>query len=312
MARPQRNNVDYFPHLITHGKKMHIIRSRYGNDGYAVWFMLLEELGRTNYHYLDLSDEIQLMYLAETMKVNEEVLLEIINLLVKMGEFDADFWQKNSIIYSSKFIEHIIDAYKKRSNDCLTKFELIAHLESLGVLKPSLGGSIGHGSGVSTPVNPQRKEKKRKGKERRGKEMKEDEQKPPPISDQFSPKNPPKKSLDVFPDKAEEPAPQLVADPNSDRPPDFGNGLDAFRADLKIYLSTDRDYQWSPGDSRMAKEIFLKLKESYPGDKVLEAFKKVYKSLDSFHSKNQDYSTADMVIKDFDAITFKKISAIIN
>jgi len=110
----------------------------------------------------------------------------------------------------------------------------------------------------------------------------------PEVINFLNTQNLPKKSLDVFPDKAEELAPPLVPDPNSVPPPDFGNGLDAFRADLKIYLATDRDYQWSPGDSQMAKEIFLKLKESYPGDKVLDAFKKVYSSQDSFHSKNFD------------------------
>jgi hypothetical protein len=52
MAREQRRDVDYFPHECNHGRKMHIIESKYGNNGYAAWFKLLEELGKANNHYM--------------------------------------------------------------------------------------------------------------------------------------------------------------------------------------------------------------------------------------------------------------------
>jgi hypothetical protein len=71
MARQERNDVDYFPHPVNHGKKMHYILNKYKNDGYTVWFRLLEELGKADYHYLDLSDEVQIMYLASTFLVTQ-------------------------------------------------------------------------------------------------------------------------------------------------------------------------------------------------------------------------------------------------
>jgi hypothetical protein len=118
MARPERNNVDYFPHPVTHGKKMFYIRSKFKNDGYAVWFILLEELGGANYHYLDLSDEVQLMYLSSQTMVSEELLLEIIETLVKFDEFDKNLWEQK-ILFSSKFTSSIEDAYSRRSNKLL-------------------------------------------------------------------------------------------------------------------------------------------------------------------------------------------------
>jgi hypothetical protein len=39
------------PTECNHGRKMHIIESKYGNNGYAAWFKLLEELGKANNHY---------------------------------------------------------------------------------------------------------------------------------------------------------------------------------------------------------------------------------------------------------------------
>jgi len=61
MARPERRNVDYFPHPVKHGKKMFFIENKYGNDGYSSWFKILEQLGDADDHYLDLEDQSQLM-----------------------------------------------------------------------------------------------------------------------------------------------------------------------------------------------------------------------------------------------------------
>jgi hypothetical protein len=135
MARPERNNVDYFPHPVIHGKKMFYLRSKFKNDGYAVWFMLLEELGKTNYHYLDIKDETQMMFLSSQMMVTEDVIKSIIEDLVKFGEFDADLWNQG-IIYCQKFIDSIEDAYSRRSNNVLQKEGLCIHLLSLGRIKP--------------------------------------------------------------------------------------------------------------------------------------------------------------------------------
>jgi hypothetical protein len=45
MARPTKQTVDYFPHDCHHGQTIYILEKRFGNDGYAFWFNLLELLG---------------------------------------------------------------------------------------------------------------------------------------------------------------------------------------------------------------------------------------------------------------------------
>ena len=106
MARPERNNVDYFPHPVIHGKKMFYLRSKYKNDGYTVWFMLLEELGKANFHYLDFQDGTQLMFLSSQMIVSETTIIEIIEALIKFGEFDQQLWDEK-ILFCQKFIDSI-------------------------------------------------------------------------------------------------------------------------------------------------------------------------------------------------------------
>jgi len=135
MARKERNNIDYFPHPVTHGKKMFYLRSKYGNDGYAIWFRLLEELGKADYHYLDLKDEVQIMYLSSEFAVSEDVLKEVIKILVRFNEFDRYLWEKDSILFNEKFVESIEDAYKKRNNPCITKKSLLGKLLANGRLK---------------------------------------------------------------------------------------------------------------------------------------------------------------------------------
>ena len=128
MARPQRNNVDYFPHECTHGRKMFIIESKYGNDGYAVWFKLLEQIGLAENHYLDLRNPTQLMYLSSLMKVSEETFISILKDLSKIGAINTELYDTHSIIWSDKFIDSIQDAYNRRNNKCMNLQGLCKHL----------------------------------------------------------------------------------------------------------------------------------------------------------------------------------------
>lgn len=114
---------------------MHYIRSNFGNDGYAVWFMLLEQLGKSDYHYLDLSNKMEIMYLSSEFMVSEEKLTKIISVLVEFGEFDKELWEENSILFNEKFVSNVKDAYSKRKNECITRNELLIRL---GLSQPSL------------------------------------------------------------------------------------------------------------------------------------------------------------------------------
>lgn len=146
MARPERNNVDYFPFICDDGNKMFYIEETYGNDGFATFVKLLRELGKTNYHYLDLSKPTTLMFLSAKCKVSKETLLSIIKDLVDLGKFDAVLWNENSIIWCQDFIDSIQDAYSKRNNKCITYDGLLQLLISLGVRKQSKSTSKGPGN----------------------------------------------------------------------------------------------------------------------------------------------------------------------
>lgn len=116
MARVPRKDVDYFPHECIHGRKMSIIESKYGNDGYAVWFKLLEQLGKANNHYLDISDEMNFMYLVSIFKVSDEVLKSILNDLAKLDAISTELYFNHNVIFSQKFVDSIADVYRLRKS----------------------------------------------------------------------------------------------------------------------------------------------------------------------------------------------------
>lgn len=115
MGRPSRNNVDYFPHLIGDGKKIFSIESKYKNDGYATWFKILERLATTDYHFLNLNDDGEVMYMSAKCCVSEDMLFSIINDLTRLGVFHKTMWE-NRIIWCPVFVESIQDAYERRSS----------------------------------------------------------------------------------------------------------------------------------------------------------------------------------------------------
>jgi hypothetical protein len=157
MARPERNNVDYFPFYCSEGKKMYYLEETYGNDGFAVFVKILRELAKTDFHYLDLSKNTTIMFLSAKCKVDIKILESIIDDLVKLEKFDSVLWNENKIIWCQDFIDSIQDAYIKRKNKCITYEGLFHLLHSLGVRKLSKCTLKGDG-------NPQTKEKEIKEK----------------------------------------------------------------------------------------------------------------------------------------------------
>ncbi|WP_231464760.1 DUF4373 domain-containing protein [Pedobacter sp. Leaf132] len=175
MARKEINNVDYFPFLCKEGKAMFYIEEKYGNDGYATWVKILRQLAVTNYHYLDLSDKVEFMFLASKCKVTEEILRNIIEDLVTLGEFDRELLEECNILFNQKFVDEIADAYRKRSNKVVDKASIIRQLAGKGrnvppklrnilTISDENSGELTENSAICT----QRREEKKREEEIRG------------------------------------------------------------------------------------------------------------------------------------------------
>jgi hypothetical protein len=138
---------------------MFLIEQKYGNDGYATWFKLLESLASTDNHFLDLSRPMDLMYMAAKCRVQDEVLKSILDDLSSIGEIDSELW-RIGVVWSTKFVESIEDAYRKRNNKIQTYEDLRRSLEGNGRLKGAGNPEKGAGSTQSKVKESKVKESK--------------------------------------------------------------------------------------------------------------------------------------------------------
>ncbi len=141
MARPKKRTVDYFPHQCNHGKTMFILEQKYGNDGYAFWFKLLELLGTTEGHFLHLENSADWEFLQAKTRLYGDKCREILDLLARLDAIDRELWECHRVVWSQNFVDGIAPVYGKRAVETPSK-------PSFYTRKPSDGG-------VSTPENPQ-------------------------------------------------------------------------------------------------------------------------------------------------------------
>lgn len=116
MARPKKQTVDYFPHDCDHKKTMFVLEQKYGNDGYAFWFKLLEMLGRAEGHCINLNDATEWEFLTSKTRVTDSICGEILDLLARLDAIDRELWESR-VIWCQNFVDRIRDAYRNRTSE---------------------------------------------------------------------------------------------------------------------------------------------------------------------------------------------------
>jgi len=114
MPKPTKKTVEWFPHSVKHGRKMLAVERRFGNDGYATWFKLLEELGEAENHCLLLTCPHQIDLMSARCFVEPDRFLQIVEALVSYGEFNREIWENHRAIFSQKLVDSVHELYRKR------------------------------------------------------------------------------------------------------------------------------------------------------------------------------------------------------
>ena len=116
MGKPRKQTVDYFSHDTSarHRKTLTVLQNKYGNDGYAFWYKLLEILGGRHGHFYDFNDPSDWEYLlAETHISDADTAGKILDTLVLLNAIDKELYEQN-IIWSQNFVDRLEPVYKKR------------------------------------------------------------------------------------------------------------------------------------------------------------------------------------------------------
>lgn len=114
MARPIKETVEYYPHYVKSGRTIFILENKFGNDGYAFWFKLLEILCDTDKHVFDCKNPSNWEFLLAKTKVTDDIANKIISTLVDLGKIDADLWG-NKVIWIQSLVDRLSFFYERRS-----------------------------------------------------------------------------------------------------------------------------------------------------------------------------------------------------
>jgi hypothetical protein len=134
VARPRKVGLDYFPHDTNTcaDEKIQLLEEKFGNDGYAAFFKLLEGAHKARAGILDLQDiEVMGLY-ARRCRMTPERLLEIVGYAVDRGLFDRLAWADRLVtsdrikenlkhVTRQRIQEEIKENYTKEDNTILKK-----------------------------------------------------------------------------------------------------------------------------------------------------------------------------------------------
>lgn len=113
MARPNKNNCDYFPHLTTmrNHRKVKALRNKFGQVlGYAFWAMFLEYLTEQDGCEVE-NSEIELEMFAGELGVSVVEIRDMVDYCIRI---EMLFLNKDNFIYSESLNDNLLPVFEKR------------------------------------------------------------------------------------------------------------------------------------------------------------------------------------------------------
>jgi len=117
MARPLKQGMDYFPHNInaSDDERMEKLRDLYGNDGYAFYFILLEQIYNTYNAELNFSDSTMCLNLAKKIGINLDRFCNILELALDIGCFDKTRFETDMVLTNESIKQNFQEASHLRA-----------------------------------------------------------------------------------------------------------------------------------------------------------------------------------------------------
>jgi len=115
-GRKQKDTVGYFPHFVNDSKTKSILKNKYGAEGYATWFQLLEILCKSKGHYFDCRDEWGYEWLISEIGIDKETFEDIAEFLARFEKIDSELW-KHKIIWCQNLVDNLERVYQKRVSE---------------------------------------------------------------------------------------------------------------------------------------------------------------------------------------------------
>lgn len=118
MPRPNRRNADYFPHPARPGRILDSLQRRWGNDGYAIYWKVLELLTDADEHYLDLSTPDSMELFIGYLQVPPETINQVMTSMANLRFIDPDLWYQHRAVWCEQLVDSMLaEVYRKRGSD---------------------------------------------------------------------------------------------------------------------------------------------------------------------------------------------------
>ncbi|MFC2084004.1 DUF4373 domain-containing protein [Bacteroidota bacterium] len=97
MARPIKNNAEYFSHDCdaSMDEKIMAIENEFGFKGYALYFKMLEIIAHSNYFEIEWTNRTKILYTGR-LKVSVEELTDFIHFCIEIKAFEY----KDDVLFS--------------------------------------------------------------------------------------------------------------------------------------------------------------------------------------------------------------------
>lgn len=169
MARPQKNNAEYFSHDadMRNDVKVKALRRKFQHTGYAVWCFILESLTDGEYFEIEYN-EVNRELLAADFDVSVELLEEIVDYCCKVGLLQLTDDQH---LYSEAHQRRFAALMEKRKRDRERLARLINRRQYLknGDNETETSGIDSSRNDNSHSIEKENREEESKPKENRGK-----------------------------------------------------------------------------------------------------------------------------------------------
>ena len=111
MARPAKNNLDYFSHDkdMRNDIKIKALRRKFSHKGYSIYVMMLEHLSNCEYLQFEWS-ELNIELLTPDFDVDSTELVEVVDYCIKLNLFQIE----EGILFSQKFYDRNQDVLGTR------------------------------------------------------------------------------------------------------------------------------------------------------------------------------------------------------
>ena len=135
MGRSISLKVDYFSHDSERSSILTFMERRYGNDGYAFHYKLMELLCKEDKHFVNIKDlnDIDAMHISiiadnffpdfsksEEYPTVEDKFFAFCEVFAKAKIIDTDLWTNHQILWCDDLMQRIKHVYDKRKSECVT------------------------------------------------------------------------------------------------------------------------------------------------------------------------------------------------